>query len=54
METYANWSLKLHNYSGEAGGGDCATNHRSAAAVMALAAGESVWCSWPGEIIKAL
>lgn len=40
METYANWSLKLHNYSSKAGGGDCATNHCSAAAVMTLAVGE--------------
>lgn len=40
METYANWSLKLHNYSSKAGGGHCATNHCGAATVMTLAVGE--------------
>lgn len=54
METYANWSLKLHNYSSKAGGGYCATNHCSAATVMTLAVGELVWCSLAEEIIKAV
>lgn len=52
METYANWSLKLHNYISKAGG-DCATNHCSAATVMTLAGGAFAWCSGAEEIIKA-
>lgn len=52
METYANWSLKLHNYSSRAGGGDCATNHRSAATVMTLTVGESLLCSWVKTVYK--
>ena len=40
METDANWSLKLHNYSSKAGGGAGATNQRGTAAVMTLPAGE--------------
>lgn len=39
MESYANWSLKPHNYIGKAGGAECATNQRVAATLMTPAGG---------------
>lgn len=54
MEAYANWRLKLHNYSGKPGGGDCATNHRSTASVMTVAIRGAGAMSNTEEIIKTV